>query len=402
MSARVAAAAAAALGVGAGLLVGCGGASQGSPAESPTGQADGCITDYQPGRDYSPHKSEVEHASNFSIRYEDTYQVLTVEEPYPGGDPQSYVLVRCGAPEPELTGELADAARIEVPVDSVFAGSTTNLPLLVELGQLDVLAGVPEAERVTSAAVRDRIEAGEVTEFAPGEQVDVEKVVAADPDVVTTSGTESPAHRKLRRAGTPVVATGDWREETPLGRAEWIKVMAALTGTEQRAAQVFDGIESRYEEVAARAAGADDATSALAGVMYDGTWFVPPARSYRSELLSDAAGTHPWDDVDQRGVLEVGFEEVLVEAGDAEVWITSVPWRTLEDGRQEDPRYAELGPFEDAQVWTHVPPGPGASSDYWERGVTRPDLVLADYVAILHPELMPDHTFEFFRRVTAS
>lgn len=387
------------LGVGAGMLAGCA-----PPAEQTTGDRpdSGCVRDYQAGRDYFPHKSEIEYATNFTIRYEKTYQVLTVPEPSPGGSPQSFVLVRCGAPEPELTGDLADAPRIVVPVDSVYAGSTTNLPMFVDLDQTPVVAGVGDTGLVTTDAVRDRIEAGEVAEFAPGGKIDVEKVIAADPDVVTTTGTDEPAHRKLRQAGVTVFPTGDWREDTPLGRAEWIKVMAALTGAQQQAEQIFDRIERRYREVAARAAGADEPAPVLAGLMYEGKWYVPKKQSYRSALIRDAGGTHPWDDVDGRGVRTVGFEEVLVEAGDAPVWVTSVPWRTLADGRREDPRYAELAAFQDAQVWTHVPAEPGASSPYWERGVTRPDLVLADYAAMLHPELMPDHEFIFFRRVPES
>lgn len=388
-----------ALGVGAGTFAGCG-----RPAEEPR-HADprtGCIADYRSGRDYFPDKSEIEYATNFSIRYEKTYQVLTVQEPYPGGQPESYLLVRCGAPEPKLAGDLADAPRIEVPVRSVFAGSTTNLPLFVDLERLDVLTGVPEADRVSTPQIRDRIGAGKVAEFAPGGKIDVEKVIAAAPDVLTSGGTDDPAHRTLRRAGIPVVPTAEWRENTPLGRAEWIKVMAALTGTQRRAEQAFDRIEGAYRKVAARVAEADSRTPVLAGRMFQGTWYVPAGESYRTELVRDAGGVHPWGDVDGRGVLTVGFEEVLVEAGEAEVWITSMPWRTLDEGSREKPRYAELAAFRDGDVWSSTPTEPGGGIDYRERGVTRPDLVLADYVAMLHPELVPDHRFAFFRRVPAS
>lgn len=386
------------MGVGAGLLVGCS-----RPAEDRRPRSGpGCIADYQPGRDYFPAKSRIEHATNFSIRYEKTYQVLTVREPYPGGRPESYVLVRCGAPEPKLTGELAGAHRIQTPVRSVFAGSTTNLPLLVDLGQLDVLTGVAEAGRVSTPQVRDRIEAGRVTEFAPAGAVDVEQVIAADPDVLMSGGTEEPSYRTLRRAGIPVIPTAEWREDSPLGRAEWIKVMAALTGTERRAAAIFGRIEAAYGRIAARAADADDRTKVLAGDMFQGQWYVPAGDSYRTELVRDAGGTHPWADAAGRGVLTVSFEEVLVEAGDADVWITGVPWRTLAEGRRADPRYAELGAFGDGAVWSNTPPEPGAGVEYWERGVTRPDLVLADYMAMLHPELMPDHRLTFFRRIPRS
>lgn len=43
--------------------------------------------------------------------------------------------------------------------------------------------------------------------------------------------------------------------------------------------------------------------------------------------------------------------------------------------------------------------GPGGGNDYYERGIARPDLVLAALLAILHPQLEPGHEFVFYRRV---
>ncbi|WP_242676619.1 hypothetical protein [Rhodococcus sp. ABRD24] len=37
--------------------------------------------------------------------------------------------------------------------------------------------------------------------------------------------------------------------------------------------------------------------------------------------------------------------------------------------------------------------------DFYEQGVLRPDLVLADLIAIAHPDLMPGHEFTFYRRL---
>ncbi|WP_251021748.1 hypothetical protein [Streptomyces sp. ISL-98] len=73
---------------------------------------DSCISDFDPAKDYFLVKSTVEHAKNFTLRYEKSYQVLTVKEPYPKGKPESYVLVKCGAPKPKLTGDLAKAQQI--------------------------------------------------------------------------------------------------------------------------------------------------------------------------------------------------------------------------------------------------------------------------------------------------
>ena len=38
-------------------------------------------------------------------------------------------------------------------------------------------------------------------------------------------------------------------------------------------------------------------------------------------------------------------------------------------------------------------------SDYFETGVTNPDLILADLVKIFHPDLLPDHELYFYRQL---
>ena len=48
-----------------------------------------CITDFRSGTDYFPDKSTIVDATNFTLSYHDSYQVLTVEQPYPHGRPES-------------------------------------------------------------------------------------------------------------------------------------------------------------------------------------------------------------------------------------------------------------------------------------------------------------------------
>ncbi len=370
---------------------------------APTLQADdtrdGCIADFDPTADYYPAKSSVEHAENFSLRYEDSYQVLTIDEPYPGGDPATYALVHCGAPVPPLTGDLADATVVTTPIDSLYAESTTHLPLLAQLERLDVLSGVANASRVVNADVRDAIDAGDVIEYGSDTTLDVERVVANNPDVVMSGGTDKPEYAALRKADIPVVANAEWLETSPLGRAEWLKVMAALTGEEAAAAKVFDRIASGYHNVKDTVTEAET-VEVLTGSAWQGTWSVPGGASYQSRLLADAGATHPWADTDDTGSLSKSAEQVAAKASDIPLWLASTEWRTTADITGEDPRYAELAAMQSGQVWTIAGDiGPNGGNGYWERGVTRPDLVLADLAAIVHPDLLPDHDFQFYRQV---
>jgi iron complex transport system substrate-binding protein len=358
-----------------------------------------CLTDFSPYVDYFPDKSTVTDATNFSISYHNSYQILTVEQPYPNGSPEAYVLVRCGAPAPQLTGDLAHAQQIEVPVKSLYSASTTHLGMIAELGRAGVVVGVAAAANVVSPQIRKRVTAGKIVEYAPGQQINMETVIAGHPDVLVTQGIDDPSYSTLRDAGIDVVADAEWLEATPLGRAEWVKVFAALTGTENKAAVVYDQLRDDYQGLVRKAAKVQP-VEVLPGTLDQGTWSAPAGGDYAGRLIVDAGGSYPWADDPRTGSLQLNFESVYAKAGQYLRWLVTSDWKTLDDALAADSRYGELAALRDGQVWSAAKAiGPGGGNDYWERGVARPDLLLADLVAILHPDLAHDHQFEFYRQV---
>lgn len=357
------------------------------------GERAGCIGEFDPAADYFPDKSEVLDATNFTLAYHDSYQVLTVAQPHPGAAPVRYVLVRCGAPAPALTGELAGAQQVTVPVARLYSASTTHLAMITELGQAGVVAGVAAPGQVVDPQIRQRLDTGAAVGYAPGGQTAVEAVIGAHPDVLVTGGLDDSSHPKLRAAGIPVVADAEWLEATALGRAEWVKVFAALTGTEKRAGELYRAIRDDYRRLTEKASGATSA-DVLAGTMYQGSWSMPTGAGYTGRLILDAGGRYPWAAEPGTQSRQLNFESVYARAGQAPVWLVAADWRTLADAVAADSRYAELAAVRGGQVWS-------VTGDYWERGVARPDLLLGDLVAILHPQLAPAHRFEFYRRVVA-
>jgi iron complex transport system substrate-binding protein len=373
----------------AALLVAC--AAPATPAAAPV---TGC-----PAVTPAP-AVELRHATNVTLRDAAGYRVLTVVQPYPGGAPASAVLLPCGAPTPALPPELAGAPVIEVPVRSVYAASTTQVPMLVGIGALDVLTGVGTPDFVSGPEARAKIDGGGVAGFATGGQVDVERVVAAAPDVLLSQGTDDPAFPTLHQAGVPVLGWAEYLESGPLAQAEWIKVMGALTGRDAEAERVFAVVEARYRELAALAAGAAP-VPVLAGQLYEGGWRVPTGGSTAGAMLRDAGST--WSEAGNpaTGGIPKAFESVYVADGDAPVWIADGPWPTLGDVQVADPRYGALAAVHGGQVWNRDRRvGPTGGNELHERGVTHPDELLADLVAVLHPDLLPAHELVYLRRVS--
>ncbi|WP_217428123.1 ABC transporter substrate-binding protein [Microlunatus speluncae] len=366
---------------------------------SPGVGADGCVESFDPAADYFPDKQQLEFAKNLKIDYHGSYQVITVQQPVIGGKPESYVFLRCGAPKPELTGAIADAPVITTPVRSLFSGSTTHLPSLEALGRLDVLTGVAAKAYISSAAAKERADSGEVIEYAAAGTPDAEAIVAGKPDVVITDGLDSPAFATVRDAGIGVLAGAEFLENDPLGRAEWIKFFAALTGTEAKAAEVFGQIRDDYRKTSQLVADAEP-VDLLLSQPYQGVWSIPGGGSFAGKLIKDAGGRWPWQDDPTTGSINTDLEAVLGKSAKAPIWINTANWRTLKEATTDEPRLAEFAAYKSGQVWSPSKQlNEAGGNNYFELGVLRPDLTLADLVAITHPDLLPDHPFTFYQRL---
>lgn len=366
--------------------------------------AKGCVEKFDPAADYFPDKLAIAHATTFGVEYRGSYKVVTLKEAYPGGPPERYVLVQCGTPSPPLTGNLADARVVTVPITSLFVSSTTHASLLVDLDRVDVLTGVARFDAMVGPEVRARIATGQVAEFArAGRTIDVERVVTVRPSLLMAGGSSSAALPVIRSAGVPVVANTEWLEPTPLGRAEWLKYMALFLNEERKAQSVYAAMKGRYQSLSHRATGRPDAERPLVmtGRSTRGMFTIAGGRSYVAALIEDAGGRYTWADNAAVGSATVDLEAQLQRAANADVWINGGGWKSLAAMLDDEPRYAEFKAYREGKVWVYERPmTPAGGNDYWSRSVTHPDLVLADLVKIFHPQLVPDHAFEWYMPVT--
>lgn len=370
-------------------------------AQNAENVTEGCVTTFDASVDYFPEQSEIEYSEGYNIEYFNNYKVITVTTPWVGAEtPFTYALVQCGTPAPETA--TFDAV-IEVPITSVISMSTTYLPALVELDVLDTLVALDEFDYAYSPEVRELIDAGDIVEVGGSSMVNVEQVLDLDPDVVLTYGIGSSdydAHPVLTAAGIPVALIGDFNDTTPLGRAEWVKFIAAFYNLEGDANAFFDEVVTNYNDLAALTADVETRPSVMVNAMFGDTWYASGGRSYAAQLIEDAGGAYVWDNDTSTGGLALSFESVLDTAQNADVWLNPNFWFTLADGLAEDERYAEFAAFENGQAYNNIARvTPLGGNDAGELGAARPDLVLADLVAILHPELLPDHELYFYQQL---
>lgn len=356
----------------------------------------------------APPPLTVREAVNFAVAYIDDIKLVQIVETMPGGAPAAYLLVPRGAEEPEGGWALWAADHtattptvVEIPIRSIFTSSTTQLPALDILGVVDRLTGVAQQAFVSTASVRALIDADRIVEFAPTYAVEAEAVVAAQPDLLMTSGFWDDAYDIIQSAGTAIVHNADWVESSPLGRAEWVKFISLFFDREAEAEAWFEQVRADYEAVKALAADVERRPTVHTGQVWGGIWYASGGRSYVAQLLADAGADYVWADDDSTGSMELDIETQLAQANAAEFWLHAASWWANADAAlAEDSRYGEFASFQNGNVWNPtLATNAQGGNDFFESGSVRPDLVLRDLIAILHPELLPDHAFVYYQQL---
>lgn len=364
-----------------------------------------CVTDYDPDVDYFPQKVEITRAENLSVEYSNSYKVITVNDAFDGAEPFTYVLVQCGTPEPDA-GDFPDGTQfIEVPAGDIITLQTTQLPHLTTLGLLDNLVGLDSFDFVNTPEVREMIEDEMLVAVGTGAAINIEVVLELNPALVMTSGfnPDTDAHPVLIESGIFTALNASWREPTPLARAEWIKYIAMFYNVEAAATDAYDEIVAAYEEAAELAATvpADEQPLVLWNRVFGDSWVIPGAETYVGRLIQDAGGRIALGEEAPQDSAALSFEAVYENALDADIWVTNAfAINTLDDLLSEDPRYADFAAIESGNVWNNsLDVNENGGNNYFELGVTNPHLILQDMVAMFHPELLPDHEFNFHLRL---
>jgi iron complex transport system substrate-binding protein len=378
-------------------LLGCNSPQTKSPKSSSAAK---CSTVYDPQVDYFSTKVKVTEAKGFTVEYHRNYKVVSVKNPWRNADTTfQYVLVQCNTPIPPGFDR---SQIVQVPVNSVVAMSTTHLPLLDKLGLVDRLTGVTDFKQVNTPSVVNKIKAGKLAEVGRSNNTNVEKVLEIRPELVTTYGVGNPkldSHPKLIEAGLPVAIIAEYMESSPLGRAEWLKFMALFFNRETEAEKVFSDMVTKYQSIAKIASQAKNKPTVFSGFDSRGTWYIPGGDSYSAKFIADAGGNYIWKEDRSTGSLNLSFEQVFDRAQTAEVWLnSSQDWRSVEDVTNSDRRYGKFKAVENSKLFNPTARvNATGGNDFWEGGTANPDLVLADLVKALHPELLPKHQFVYYR-----
>ncbi len=344
--------------------------------------------------------NEIHYAKGFSLVRYKGYTVVKVNNPWPKATQSyTYILKEKNAIVPD---SLQQFTTIAVPVKRIVVTSTTHIPSLEMLNEEKSLVGFPHLDYISSEKVRHLIDTGKVKELGNNQSLNLEVLIDLQPEVVIGYGLDNsnPSLDKMEHNGLKVVLNGDWNEQTPLGKAEWIKLFGALYGKSDKANALFNTIEKDYMNTLKIVSRVKEQPSILAGDIFEGKWYLPEGNSWGCQLLKEAKGNYIWADTKGTGSLSLSFETVLEKAKNADIWITSGQFGSLKEMTSSNPHYAQFKAFQQKNVYSFAgKKGKTGGVLYYELAPNRPDLVLKDIVKVLHPELLVGYKLFFFEKL---
>ena len=345
------------------------------------------------------------------VRY-DGYTVATIRHPWrQDAVLHRYVLVPAAAPVPEgspaapVPEGFPEGTVIRTPLRRSVVFTTVHCSLLSMLHREASVAGVADLKYIKAPYVQEGVSAGRIVDCGDGMSPVIEKIIDLHPDALLLSPFEnSGGYGQLEEIDIPIVECAEYMEPSPLGRAEWVRFYGLLYGCEHEADSLFALVDSSYHAlrhtVMSESRHPDTApkTSVLVDKVTGSVWYVPGGRSTIGQMLSDAGARYPWASDDRSGSIALPFETVLERAGDCDVWLLRYSGQqplTRQQLLSEHRGYNQFRSFREGRVYgCNV-----EQSMFYEDSPFRPDLLLSDFIKILHPDIPDLPALRYYHKV---
>jgi len=342
-----------------------------------------------------------EYAKGFELTDFDLYKVLTIKSPWPNSEKTyNYALIEKSKLSTITLNKDEFDGIITIPVEKIVVTSTTHIPALELLQVEKTLVGFPQTDFVSSEKIRQLIDNGNVRELGKNESINTEVLLETKPELVVGFGIDgnNKAFETIKNSGIPVIYNGDWVENSPLAKAEWIKFFGYLFNKEKVADSIFNSIKKNYSEAKTLAQNVKNKPTILSGAMYKDIWYLPSGTSTEAQLLKDANTNYLWQDTKGSGSLQLSFESVFEKAKNADIWLSPSNYSSLETLKNANIHNTMFKAFQNKTIYSFTnTTGKTGGILYFELGMTRPDLVLKDLIKICHPELLEDYKPFFFK-----
>jgi len=363
----------------AAALLSCGGSHSSSTVGVPT--------------DSIPFK----YASLIHIDQYDGYRLVTVDNPWKSGKAlHTYILIPYDSVLPE---DLPDGTIVRTPLRRSVIFTSVHCALIQQMHAEEQVAGVADLKYIKVPFVQQGVRDGRIADCGDGMSPLVEKIIDVEADALLLSPFEnSGGYGRLEDIHIPIIECAEYMETSPLARAEWMRFYGMLYGQESRADSLFRCVEDSYHALQQLALKGKEKPTVVLDKMAGSVWYVPGGRSTIGQMLADAQCCYPWADNTSSGSLQLPFEAVLEKAGQSRLWLLrydSPQPLTLSALLGEKDGYRMMRPVINDSVYAcNV-----TTSMFYEETPFRPDLLLQDFIYILHPDIPNQPPLRYYHKV---
>lgn len=258
-----------------------------------------------------------------------------------------------------------------------IATSTTHLPFLYQFELEKTLVGFPGVRYIFNPKLR----AEKIKDI--NHQLNSEEIISLKPDLVmayTANLSSEKRLQELRKLNIPVVLNHDFEEKHPLARAEWMVFSAVFFSKELEAKKIFKSIEDAYLTTAELAKSKSSKPMILVGDIQNGKWATCGGESDLAILIRDAGGDLILKSKSSE-TQYVSLEKIFTMKETPAYWLTQNTWNDLSIAKK-DSRYKKFIGL--ITYNNNLKLNNDGFNDFWEKGVSRPDLLLKDIYDIIN------------------
>lgn len=319
--------------------------------------------------------------------------IINIFNPWQGAKDVTESLLIDRSEDKKLTAPQKDMQILRGNAQRIIVMSSTAVAMLDAIGHTDAIVGVSGREYISSPTLNAHMDS--IKEIGFEGNIDYEAIYAARPDIVIVYGVNGPSSMKSKLADMkiPMLYLGDYIEESPLGKSEWMIVLGELTGDRKSAEQKFNEIVPRYTALAKKVKSTvQDRPKVMFNLPYNDAWYMPGSKSYQIRLIEDAGGQYIYNDASADASSSViDIETALMLSSGADVWLNTGSVQSMTDFKAAVPRMTDVKAVRTGMVFNNTARlSTTGGNDYYESGVVNPDIVLRDLVKILHPDLVSD------------
>ena len=278
--------------------------------------------------------------------------------------------------------------------------SSSHIAMLDVMESVGNVVGVSGKDFITNPYIAANRHS--IADVGYDSNINFELLVAQRPDIVLLYGVTGACsmQSKLEELGIPYIYIGEYVEEDPLGKTEWLIVIAEIIGKREQGIAYFSEVPKRYNHLKSMAADAIlPQPKVMLNTPYADSWFMPSTSSYLARLIADAGGDYIYKKNTSNHSQPIDIEEAALLTTEADIWLHVEGVSSLKDLRQQYPKFAKMPCVQRGEIYNCDKRSIlGGGNDYWESGVVQPDVVLRDLIKIFHPELVSEE-FVYYRKI---